>query len=113
MKRSAVLSWRFAAKWLTCSVLIASITACGGGGGGGGGSAGDNNNSANPPGTKTYAIGGSLSGLSSGTLILKNNGGDNLSLTANGAFTFATKLTNGSTYDVSIGTQPEIGRAHV
>ena len=106
MKRSAVLSWRFAAKWLTCSVLIASITACGGGGGGGGGSAGDNNNSANPPGTKTYAIGGSLSGLSSGTLILKNNGGDNLSLTANGAFTFATKLTSGSAYDVTIGTQP-------
>ncbi len=56
--------------------------------------------------TVTYTIGGTLSGLSSGNVVLQDNGGDNLTLKANGAFTFATPLAAGSTYTVTVKTQP-------
>lgn len=57
--------------------------------------------------TNTYTVGGTLSGLGSGKqLILNNNGGDALTLTANGSFTFATALNSGSNYSVTVGTQP-------
>ena len=39
----------------------------------------------------TYSVGGTVSGLS-GTVVLQDNGGDNLSVGANGSFTFATPL---------------------
>ena len=41
--------------------------------------------------TSTYSIGGSVSGLS-GTVVLQDNGGDDLSVTGNGSFTFATPV---------------------
>ena len=44
--------------------------------------------------TATYSVGGTVSGLS-GTVVLQDNGGDDLSVTANGPFTFATKLADG------------------
>ncbi len=54
-----------------------------------------------------YTIGGNLSGLAGGkSLVLANNGGDDLALSADGAFVFATPLTSGSTYSVAIKTQP-------
>jgi hypothetical protein len=53
----------------------------------------------------TYSVGGTVSGLT-GTLVLQDNGGDNLSVTANGPFTFPTKLTGGSAYSVTALTQP-------
>lgn len=52
--------------------LALSFAACGGGGG-----------------ASTYTVGGAVSGLS-GTLVLQNNGGDNLTITQNGSSTFAT-----------------------
>ncbi len=55
--------------------------------------------------TPTYTVGGSVSGLS-GTLLLHNNGGDDLSLTANGAFTFATALADNAAYSVTVASQP-------
>ena len=51
-------------------------------------------------------IGGNLSGLSSGNVVLQNNGGNNLSLSANGSFAFTTALTSGTAYSVTILTQP-------
>jgi PKD repeat protein len=54
----------------------------------------------------TYTVGGTVSGLTGGTLVLQNNGGDNLSITADGSFTFATPLAEGSNYDVTVLTQP-------
>ena len=55
----------------------------------------------------TYTIGGSVSGLVTGkTVGLLNNGGDALTVNANGSFTFATALTSGSAYAVTVGTQP-------
>ena len=53
----------------------------------------------------TYSVGGTASGLS-GTVVLQDNGGDNLSVAANGSFTFPTKLTSGSAYAVTVLTQP-------
>ena len=48
-----------------------------------------------------------MTGLASGaTLILQDNAGDNLTIGANGAFTFATKLGSGAAYSVSVLTQP-------
>jgi N-acetylneuraminic acid mutarotase len=54
----------------------------------------------------TYTIGGTVSGLSGTGLVLQNNGGDNLSVSTNGSFTFATPINAGSTYNVTILTQP-------
>ncbi len=89
---------------ITCVSLLlcvfAMLTACGGGGGGGG-------TPPPPPGPSpvTYTVGGSVSGLN-GNLVLQNNGGDNLALTASGSFAFATTVVDGSAYAVSVQTQP-------
>ncbi len=50
-------------------------------------------------------IGGTVSGLTGTGLILQNNGGDSLTITKNGAFTFKTAVTTG-TYAVTVLTQP-------
>jgi hypothetical protein len=74
-----------------------ALSACGGGGGGGGG----------PTSPTQYSIGGTVTGLNSGaTLVLQVNGGNNLSVTTNGSFTFATPLATGTSYSVSVLTQP-------
>ncbi|MGA9572623.1 MAG: hypothetical protein WBS20_01615, partial [Lysobacterales bacterium] len=54
----------------------------------------------------TYSVGGSVSGLTGTGLALQNNGADTLAVAANGAFTFATELTQGSAYAVTVSTQP-------
>jgi uncharacterized delta-60 repeat protein len=56
-------------------------------------------------GTQTFTVGGTVSGLN-GTIILQNNGGDDLTITSDGSFTFATALADGSSYDVTIKTHP-------
>ena len=53
----------------------------------------------------SFTIGGSVSGLTAAGLILKNNGGDDKSITANGAYTFATKMLSGDGYIVTVKTQ--------
>ena len=58
-----------------------------------------------PPPASEYTVGGTVSGLS-GTVGLLNNGGDNLSVSSNSGFTFATSLANGASYAVTVGTQP-------
>jgi hypothetical protein len=52
----------------------------------------------------SYTIGGSVSGLS-GTLVLQNNGADDLSVTG-GSFTFATRIADGEAYDVTVKDNP-------
>ena len=54
----------------------------------------------------TYTIGGTVSGLTGTGLVLRNNGGDNRAVTANGAFTFANTIGAGAPYSVSVLTQP-------
>ena len=54
-----------------------------------------------------YAISGNLSGLASGTsVVLQNNGADDLSLTANVQFSFHQKVDDGNSYNVTVLTQP-------
>ncbi len=52
-----------------------------------------------------YTVGGSVSGLS-GTVVLQDNGGDNLSVSSNGSFTFATPVVTGEAYSVTVKTNP-------
>ena len=57
--------------------------------------------------TITESISGTLTGLSGGTsVILENNGGDALTLNANGSFTFATAIDAGSSYNVTVQSNP-------
>jgi Bacterial Ig-like domain len=55
--------------------------------------------------SSSYTVGGMVSGLNS-TVTLQNNSGDDLTLTANGAFTFSTALIGGATYTVTVKTEP-------
>jgi hypothetical protein len=58
-------------------------------------------------GAKTFTIGGTVSGLNTGTSVtLLDNGTNSLKVTANGSFTFTTALASGATYSVTVGTQP-------
>ena len=56
----------------------------------------------------TYTIGGTVTGLTGTGLVLQDNGTDNLTITGTGTvpFTFATALQGGSTYNVTVKTQP-------
>src|ERR1700733_12318681 len=66
---------------------------------------GDSGNGFAPP--TQYTIGGTLSGLATGQqVVLTDNGADSLTLSANGAFTFATGIAPGGSYSVSVATQP-------
>jgi Galactose oxidase, central domain len=62
--------------------------------------------SGTPGSTSSFKIGGTVSGLTGTGLVLQNNGGDNLTIAANGAFTFATSLGSGKSYSVTVLTQP-------
>jgi hypothetical protein len=55
-----------------------------------------------PPG---FTIGGTITGLL-GSVVLGNNGGDDLTVSANGAFTFRSSLTRNASYAVSVLVQP-------
>lgn len=52
-----------------------------------------------------FKVGGSVSGLV-GTVVLQNNAGDDLSVSANGSFTFATQVVIGASYAVTVKTHP-------
>jgi len=54
--------------------------------------------------TGPYTIGGNVLGLTGTGLVLQDNGGDNLTINANGPFTFATAVASG--YLVTVKTQP-------
>jgi hypothetical protein len=55
--------------------------------------------------TSNFSIGGTIENLS-GTVILRNNGADDLTLSASGPFTFATAIPSGTPYAVSVAQQP-------
>ncbi|HSB96281.1 MAG TPA: hypothetical protein VLC91_07530 [Spongiibacteraceae bacterium] len=83
--------------------LIFILSGCGGGGGGGGGGGEEKP----PPETHAlHTVGGQITGLASGSIVLQLNGGANLVLTANGGFTFAQSLAAGADYNVTIVQQP-------
>lgn len=86
--------------FLRCGAILAAslLSACGGGGGGSVGSA--------APPAPTYSISGSVSGLTSGTLVLQVAGKPDVNVTANGNVPLATGVSNGGGYAVSVRTQP-------
>jgi len=62
----------------------------------------------NPPGNETlsYALGGSITGLT-GTVTLDYNQGNELTLDTDGFFTFTESIDENETYQVSIVAQPD------
>jgi kexin len=56
--------------------------------------------------TNAFTIGGTVSGLTGTGLVLRNNGGNNLTINGNGAFTFTVSIPSGATYAVTVFTQP-------
>ena len=81
--------------WQTCTVDSGS----------GGVAGGDVSNVMVTCTTNDYAVGGTVTGLA-GTVVLQNNAGDSLMLTANGGFSFPTHVTSGGSYQVTVLTQP-------
>ena len=83
---------------LALSVLIGILVVIGCGGDG------TQNNSSGPV---TYTIGGTIAGLSGSGLVLQDNGGNNLSVSAGAtSFTFTTAIASGGAYSVKVLSQP-------
>ena len=80
----------------TIGIALSTFSGCGGAG----------VPTGTPPSTTAYTIGGTVSGLSGTGLVLQDNGGNNLTVSANGAFVFTTPIASGSTYAVTVLTQP-------
>jgi N-acetylneuraminic acid mutarotase len=60
-----------------------------------------------PPPPATFTIGGAVTGLSgSASVVLMDNGGNGTTVSGSASFTFSTVIASGSTYAVTISTQP-------
>src|SRR5262245_34875546 len=92
-------------RMVAVSTALLCLSACGGGGGGGGSGNGGGGGGGGR-GTSSYTVGGTVSGLVSSGLVLQNSGGNNLTVTGSGNFTFSTAVTNGGAYAVTVLTQP-------
>lgn len=62
---------------------------------------------ATPP-APPITVGGSVSGLAGGEVVLQLNGADDLTVKANGKFKFANVMKKGNTYSVTVKTQPAL-----
>jgi hypothetical protein len=56
--------------------------------------------------TDAFAVGGAVSGLAGGTLVLRNNGGDDVEVTSDGPFAFAAPVASGAAFAVAVAQQP-------
>ncbi len=73
---------------LSAALLSLSLVACGGG-------------------STDGTVGGTVTGMNSGgSVILQNNNADNLTVTGNTPFTFATRLPSLAAFSVTVLTQP-------
>jgi 6-phosphogluconolactonase len=50
----------------------------------------------------SYTISGVISGMAGSGMVLQNNGGDDLNISTNGAFSFNTAMSNGSAYSITV-----------
>lgn len=55
---------------------------------------------------KTYTVSATVTGLTGGTLVLQNNNGNDLTITADGAAVFTTPVADTTGYSVTVKTQP-------
>jgi uncharacterized repeat protein (TIGR03803 family) len=101
--------------WVGAVVATMALAACGGGNGNDAGNSSGNGTSAgNGAGTGTggsntssFSIGGMVTGLpSGGHLSLLDNGSNAQTVSANGSFTLTATVAAGSSYSISVGTQP-------
>jgi len=76
-------------------ITLLSLLSCSSGGGG-----------SAAPANVSYTVGGTVTGLAGSGLVLQNNVGDDLAVSTNGTFTFATAVANGAAYAVTVKTQP-------
>jgi uncharacterized repeat protein (TIGR02543 family) len=74
--------------------------------GGGAGGIGDGTFGISPAVALAYSVGGTLSGVTGGSLVLQVNGGNDLTLSSNGSFSFGTALADTAAYAVTVLTQP-------
>jgi len=79
-------------------VALAAATACSGGGSG--------NGQAPQPAPTPLLVGGTLAGLSAGSVVLQITGGEQLRLDRDGAFLFATEFQLGADYEVVVVEAP-------
>lgn len=87
---------------LTSLMAAVALSACGGGG------SDDNSTPPAPTPIASYGIGGEVAGLGSGkSLVLQNNGGNDLTQANNGGFEFSTKVEAGKPYNVTVAVQPQ------
>ena len=56
--------------------------------------------------TTTYSVSVTVSELAGTGLVLQNNGGDDLAIGVDGSFTFASVIDDGSTYNITVFSQP-------
>lgn len=75
-------------KRIIATLALMTLAACGGGG------------------KNSYSVGGVVAGLKGSGLTLRNNGGDDLLVTGDGAFTFKTPLATSVDYHVTVFAQP-------
>jgi hypothetical protein len=88
---------------LMAGFVLSLLTGCGGGGGGAAPS--PSPSPPPPPAPASYQVGGTVSGLD-GTVVLQLGGANNLAVSANGSFAFASTLASGASYSVTVATQP-------
>jgi len=80
--------------FILLSLFTLQLTSCGG----------SSSSSPSPP--SAFSIGGTVSGLSGGSLTLKNNESDPLSVSSNGSYKFTLTALSGGTYSVVLATPP-------
>jgi 6-phosphogluconolactonase (cycloisomerase 2 family) len=59
-----------------------------------------------PPASQSYSVGGAVTGLAGTGLSLQINGGETVAVSGNGSFTFPTAIATGSSFAVTVATQP-------
>jgi len=85
---------------LLCStpLLVLLLAACGGGGGG---------STPSAPLASAYTLSVNVTGLAAASgVVLRNNSGDDLTVAAPGVYPFATKVLSGTSYNVTVLSQP-------
>ena len=73
-------------------IVLLLLSSCGGGGSGGS--------------AEMHTLSGTVSGLLGTGLVIQNNGGDDIAITANGSFSFPTQVAEQGSYYVTILSQP-------
>ena len=92
------------ARWVAGVFVLPIVIACSNGTG-----SVDEKDPPTPPAQgaqDSFTIGGNVSGLAGSGLVLQNNGAGDLAVSADGAFTFTTRVATGTTYNVVVLTQP-------